>query len=166
MRRRRFGTMRVVLVMAAVVVVVATPTVAGAAARPLGDALGAARPATAPFEGLTQTRVRVGGERMRVVIADESAERVQGLRARRDVGPYDGMLFVFDEPTDTAFTMSTVPVALDIGFYDERGRVVDRLRMAPCPGAESDCPLYEPDGRLTYALETLAGDLPRGRLTG
>jgi hypothetical protein len=146
--------------------VVATAGLAVGAKRSLDDALGAARPAHAPFVGLTQTRITVGGDRLRVVLADEGDERVQGLRERSDIGSYDGMLFVFDKPTDTAFTMSTVPVILDIGFYDARGRVVDRLRMEPCPDAESDCPLYQPDGEFTYALETLADGLPRGRLTG
>ena len=146
--------------------VVATSGLAVGAKRSLDEALDAARPARAPFEGLTQTRIGVDGDRLRVVLADESDERVQGLRGRRDLGTYDGMLFVFDEPTDIAFTMSTVPVVLDIAFYDARGRVVDRLRMEPCPDAESDCPLYQPDDEFTYALEALADGLPRGRLTG
>lgn len=164
-RLRLVAARTVVPALAATILLVAA-TGAGAAPRSIDAALDAARPAHAPFEGLTQTRIGVGGDRMRVVLADENEERVQGLRARRDLGRYDGMLFVFDEPTTTAFTMSTVPVVLDIGFYDERGRVVDRLRMEPCPDAESDCPLYEPDGEFTYALETLADDLPKGRLTG
>jgi hypothetical protein len=146
--------------------VVATAGFAVGAKRSLDDALDDARPAHAPFVGLTQTRIGVGGDRLRVVLADESDERVQGLRERSDIGSYDGMLFVFDKPTDTAFTMSTVPVILDIGFYNARGRLVDRLRMEPCPDAEADCPLYQPDGEFTYALETLADGLPRGRLTG
>jgi uncharacterized membrane protein (UPF0127 family) len=74
------------------------------------------------------------------------------------------MLFVFDGPTSTGFTMSTVPVALDIGFYDSDGRPVDRLRMEPCAGSEAACPVYRADGPFRFALETLAGDLPRGRL--
>jgi hypothetical protein len=123
-----------------------------------------AKPAKRPFASLTQTRLRVGAERLHVVLADEDGERVQGLRERRTIGRYDGMLFVFPSDTTSSFTMSTVPVPLDIGFYDVDGRVVDRLRMEPCPDSEDDCPLYTPDGSFTYALETLAGDLPRGRL--
>ncbi len=60
--------------------------------------------------------------------------------------------------------MSTVRVPLDIGFYDARGRVVDHLRMEPCAGSDAECPSYEAHGRFTYALETLAGDLPEGRI--
>jgi uncharacterized membrane protein (UPF0127 family) len=127
-------------------------------------ALRAAREAEAPFRGLTETTVFVGDEEMRVVIADEGSEQVTGLRRRRDLGRYDGMLFAYTELTDPAFTMSTVPVALDIGFYGSDGRVVDRLRMEPCSGSDADCPLYRPRAEFRYAVETLAGELPRGGL--
>lgn len=134
-------------------------------AGPVGEALAEAKPAEEPFSAWTVTEIGVGGERLEVVIADEGDERYQGLRRRDDIGPYDGMLFVFDRPTSSSFTMSTVPVPLDIGFYDERGRLVDRLRMEPCPDEQSRCPLYSASGPFTYALETHAGDLPRGDLT-
>ena len=62
-----------------------------------------------------------------------STSASQGLRGRSDLGPYDGMLFVFDGPTDAAFTMSGVPVPLDIGFYDADGAPGLGQRMEPCP---------------------------------
>jgi len=123
-----------------------------------------ATPATEPFEALTETHVVVGEERLSVVIADFPSERSEGLRRRETIGPYDGMLFVYSEPVTASFTMSTVPVALDIGFYDARGRLVSALRMEPCAGTDTECPVYRPDGEFQYALETLAGDLPEGRL--
>ena len=130
----------------------------------IAAALRVAGDAGAPFRGLTETTVHVGDEEMRVVIADEGSEQVVGLRRRRHLGAYDGMLFVYTEPTATAFTMSTVPVALDIGFYESDGWVVDRLRMEPCSGSDAECPVYRPRAEFRYALETLAGDLPRGAL--
>jgi uncharacterized membrane protein (UPF0127 family) len=132
----------------------------------LARAVAAARPAGDPFARMTETTVHVGGEALRVVVADESFERYQGLRGRADIGDYDGMLFVFDEPTSTNFTMSTVRTALDLGLYGSDGRPVDRLRMEPCRFGESDCPLYRPEGEFRYAIETLPGDLPRGDLSG
>jgi hypothetical protein len=131
---------------------------------PVSRALDDAEPAPAPFPDMTQTKIRVGDEILDVVLADESDERFEGLRERSTIGEHDGMLFVFESPTSTAFTMSTVPVALDIGFYDEQGAVVDRLRMEPCPQPESGCPTYQSSGEFSYALETLAGDLPEGAL--
>jgi uncharacterized membrane protein (UPF0127 family) len=129
-------------------------------------AVRAAVPASPPFTDLTRTRVTVGGRSLDVVVADSETERETGLRRRRDLGSYDGMLFVFPAPTTTGFTMSTVQVPLDIGFYDASGAVVDRLRMRPCTGTDATCPVYRAKGPFTYALETLGGKLPRGALAG
>jgi hypothetical protein len=136
----------------------------GASAAGLVQAVTDAAPASEPFEALTETHVTVGEERLSVVVADFPNERSQGLRRRETIGPYDGMLFVYSEPVASAFTMSTVPVPLDIGFYDAEGRLVSRLRMEPCAGTDEECPLYRPDAAFVYALETLAGDLPEGAL--
>jgi uncharacterized membrane protein (UPF0127 family) len=130
----------------------------------LADVVAAATPAGPGFPGLTEARVRVGDHRLRIVIADEDDERREGLRERETIGRYDGMLFVYDEAATHSFTMSTVPVALEIGFYDARGRPVNHFRMEPCAGSEADCPSYPSEVRFVYALETLAGDLPAGRL--
>jgi uncharacterized membrane protein (UPF0127 family) len=123
-------------------------------------------PASAPFAGLTEAQLGVGGRCLHVVVADNETERVQGLRQRSDIGPYDGMLFVFDAPVDTGFTMSTVPVPLEIGFYAADGSPVSRRHMKPCPHAESACPDYRAGGPFSYALETLGGKLPSGALSG
>lgn len=128
-------------------------------------ALETATKAHAPFSGLTATRIRIGRHAVRVVIADSGSERTEGLRERRNLGGYRGMLFDFRGDTTTSFTMSTVPVALDIGFYDAAGRVVDRLRMEPCAGSELECPIYSAKGPFRYAVETLSAKLPRGRLS-
>jgi uncharacterized membrane protein (UPF0127 family) len=142
-----------------------TGTANAATTTPLELTVRDAPPAKRPFRDLTATRITVGGSPLDVVIADEPDERSLGLRRRRrGAAPYDGMLFAFDGPTTTNFTMSTVPVALDIGFYSADGRVVDRLRMEPCAGAEVECPVYRASGPFVYALETAVGALPRGRM--
>ena len=129
-------------------------------------AVRAATPATAPFPGLTRTRVAVGTKVLDVVVADSETERETGLRRRSDLGPYGGMLFVFPSPTTVGFTMSTVPVPLDIAFYDASGAVVDRLHMKPCPGTDATCPVYRARAPFSYALETVGGAAPAGRLQG
>ena len=140
------------------------PTTRGGSAieRSIADAV----PATEPFAELTETRVNVGGQSLRVVVADSPDERSEGLRRRRTIGEYDGMLFAYTEPVEIPFTMSTVPVPLEIAFYDGDGRVVSRLHMRPCADAASDCPSYRADAEFVYALETLQDELPKGRLTG
>jgi len=121
------------------------------------DPLADPRPAVAPFEGLTEARVTVDDEALRVVIADEPDERQQGLRERDSLGPYDAMLFVFPEDTDGPFTMSRVPVDLDVRWLSVDGRVVSETRMAACPdGDDQSCPRYEPGATYRFALETIA----------
>ena len=140
---------------------------AAAPGGPLASVLAGARPATAPFPQLTEVRLGIGGDCRRIVVADSTNERATGLMRRNDLGPYDGMLFVFDRPTSSAFTMSEVPVPLDIGWYDAAGRPVDRLLMQPCPDRSvSDCPVYSSRASYTYAVETLGGQLPSGALSG
>jgi uncharacterized membrane protein (UPF0127 family) len=100
------------------------------------------------------------------VVADNTDERATGLMRRNDLGSYDGMLFVFDKPTTSSFTMSDVPVPLDIGWYDAEGRPVDLLLMQPCPDRSvSECPEYSSRGAYSYAVETLGGELPGGALS-
>ena len=131
----------------------------------IASAIAGAGQATDPFPALTAARLAVGGRCIRVVIADSLDERVDGLRQERDIGDYDGMLFVFDGATDVGFTMSTVPVPLDIAFYDADGNLVSTQRMKPCAEVEDECPVYKSDEPFVYALETLKGELPSGSLS-
>jgi uncharacterized protein len=128
-------------------------------------AIANAGPANEPFPELTALRLAVGDRCIRMVVADSLDERVAGLRQRSDIGDYDGMLFVFDGATDVGFTMSTVPVPLDIGFYDADGKLVSTRHMKPCAKAEDACPVYRSDEQFTYALETLKGKLPSGGIS-
>jgi uncharacterized membrane protein (UPF0127 family) len=130
----------------------------------LAAVLDGAAPAGEPFPGLTELRLAVGDACVRIVVADSEAEQGQGLRAREDLGPYAGMLFVNESDTTVAYTMSGVTVPLDIGWYSHDGRLVDRAEMEPCPAGGPDCPLYSADGRYRFALETLRGQLPTGSL--
>jgi uncharacterized membrane protein (UPF0127 family) len=137
-----------------------------AVSSPLSASIARQVPASAPFEGLGELNVGVGGRCLRLAVADSLAERVAGLRDHTDLGTYDGMLFVFPGPTETAFTMAGVTVPLEIGFYAPDGSRRDALLMRPCPHkAESECPAYRADGQFLYAVETLKGGLPAGPVT-
>ena len=121
--------------------------------------------ATAPFAGLTVTRLALDGDCKHLVIADDLDERVAGLRGRTKTAPYDGMLFVFDGPTTASFTMAGVSAPLDIAFYDGDGRPVSRAHMEPCDDTAARCPVYEADAPFVYALETTPGGLADGALS-
>jgi uncharacterized membrane protein (UPF0127 family) len=133
---------------------------------PVSAILPQAQPAVAPFKGLTELHIGVGNSKcLRVAVADSLDERVEGLRGRSDLGPYDGMLFVFQGPSTANFTMSGVPVPLEIGFYGSNGARNSSQLMKPCAKAEPECPVYRAGGgEYEYALETLKGGLPNGAL--
>ena len=147
-------------------------------ARRRGDDGGSARrrrvvapaptPAAAPFVGLTEAQVAVGGRCLRVVVADDDDGAGAGAaRSAATSAPYDGMLFVFDAPTETTFTMSTVPVPLEIGFYAADGSPVSRRAHEAVPARRSRVPgLPSRAGRSPYALETLSGEAAVGRTFG
>jgi uncharacterized membrane protein (UPF0127 family) len=131
---------------------------------PLSAVISRQTPAVAPFEGLGELKIAVGYDRcLRVAVADSLDERAAGLRDRTDLGPYDGMLFVFDGPTDVGFTMSGVTDPLQIAFYASDGSRTSGQLMEPCPEkVETECPVYRADGPYQYAIETRKGQLPGG----
>lgn len=136
-----------------------------ASASPLVEVLRGAGVAAPPFDGddRTEAMLGVGRRCLRVAVADDDAERVQGLRGVRDLGPYDGMLFVFAGDVRSEFTMAETLISLDLGFYDVEGREVERRRMQPClEDGEGSCPRYGASGDYRFALEVPAGELAGG----
>jgi len=160
------------VIVLAVVVVKVLDEVADPAPHAGGIPLTAVLPrsvaAKPPFEGLSEVKAAIGYDRcLRLVVADAEDERVDGLRDHTsDLGPYDGMLFVYPGPTDTGFTMSGVTDPLDIAFFAQDGARNSTHLMAPCPDkAERECPIYRADGPYVFAVETKAGKLPHGPIT-
>jgi uncharacterized membrane protein (UPF0127 family) len=135
---------------------------------PLTAVLPRSVPAVAPFEGLSEVEAAIGYDRcLRLVVADTQDERVAGLRDNTaDLGPYDGMLFVFQGPSESGFTMSGVDDPLDIAFFEQDGSRNSTRAMRSCPEkAERECPVYRADGPYVFAVETKAGELPSGPIT-
>jgi uncharacterized membrane protein (UPF0127 family) len=135
---------------------------------PFSSVLPLAGPAQAPFQGLSEVKGAIGHDHcLSLVVADSEHERVAGLRGNSaDLGPYDGMVFVFQGPSDVGFTMAGVNDPLDIAFFDQGGARNSTRTMKPCPEkAETECPVYRADGPYAFAVETEPGQLPSGPLT-
>ncbi len=95
-----------------------------------------------------------------LLAAESEAQRERGLMevTDPDLGGYDGMVFVYAQPTGGAFWMRNTPMPLSIAYFDGSGRLVSTADMTPCDDVPS-CPSYPAAGAFAYALE-----VPKGRL--
>ncbi len=89
-------------------------------------------------------------------IADDDMERSQGYQhICPEIIDKTTMLFVYARPVDGRFHMRNVKAALDIGFFDEKGRLVRVLAMDTY--ADGNHRLYHPGRPFQYALEARVG---------
>ncbi|WP_413875315.1 DUF192 domain-containing protein [Albidovulum sp.] len=81
----------------------------------------------AAAETCSETRAEFrwpGGQaRFAVEIADDEAERAQGLMFRQELPAGAGMLFIYDRPQGVAFWMKNTLIPLDMVFIGADGRV-------------------------------------------
>lgn len=74
-----------------------------------------------------------GQARFTVEVADDGAERAQGLMFRESMPSSAGMLFVYEAPQRASFWMKNTLIPLDMIFADEAGRVT-RVHSNAVPG--------------------------------
>ncbi len=92
-----------------------------------------AGPAAACTEGQAEFRWPGGGARFAVEIADDNAERAQGLMFRESLPSSAGMLFIYDRPQSVSFWMKNTLIPLDMVFIGADGRV-NGVRAEAVPG--------------------------------
>lgn len=108
------------------------------------------------LEGLTLFDDNGNTLHIQSLIADDQFEQAMGFQHVCPNAVADTkILFAYPEPIYGSFHMANVKAPLDIGFFDERGLLIDVLRMDVY---ETDKrPLYSPDQRFQFALETPVG---------
>lgn len=95
-----------------------------------------------------------GTARFRVAVADDAAERAQGLMHVEEMPRMAGMLFVYDQPGSVAFWMENTLIPLDMLFITEDG-LVRRVHSNAIPLDRTSIPGGSPDIR--YVLEINGG---------
>ena len=94
-----------------------------------------------------------GQARFTVEVADDPAERSQGLMNRESMPRSAGMLFVYEFPQRVAFWMRNTLIPLDMIFLDETG-TVQRVHENAIPLDETAIPGGD---QIQYVLEINAG---------
>lgn len=73
----------------------------------------------------------VGEKTLRVQVVVNDAEMQRGLMGRKDLGPDDGMVFVYPAPQQMNFWMKNTPTPLDIGFFTPDGKLGEVYPLYP-----------------------------------
>ncbi len=121
----------------------------------------AAEAACAP--GRLDLRWDGGRESFAVELADDPAERAQGLMYREAMDPAAGMLFVYESPRRAQFWMKNTLIPLDMIFADAMGRVTAVHANAipgdltPIDGGEGVLYVLEINGGLAEKLGIAPG---------
>lgn len=91
-------------------------------------------------------------------VAASVGQRQRGLMGVTDLGPADGMVFVYDGPASGQFWMYGTPMPLSIAFFAADGRFVSSTDMEPCvTGPSADCARYSAAGPYVAAIEVPQG---------
>ena len=105
--------------------------------------------------------VEVGGQRYRVEVADDDAERARGLMFRDELAEGSGMVFIHDREEPQAYWMKNTRIGLDILYFDRQRRLVAQQRGVPPCSAGNRCPAYPSREPALYVLELNSGEAER-----
>lgn len=112
-------------------------------------------------------RTETGTARFTVELADDAAERAQGLMFRESLPRSSGMLFLYERPQSVSFWMRNTLIPLDMIFMDEAGRVQSIHANArpedetPIPGGDNVLTVLEINGGLAARLGIAEGSVMR-----
>lgn len=97
-------------------------------------------------------------------IADDSSERAAGYQhICEDVINKTSILFVYSSPIAGQFHMRNVKAPLDIGFFDERGKLIRAMVMHTYDNGNQK--IYDPGQQFQYALEARVGFFDEHKLS-
>jgi len=75
--------------------------------------------------------IKVGDRTVQMQLAVFPLEMQHGLMGRRDLGPDQGMIFIYQKPERMNFYMRNTPTPLDIGYFTADGRLHEVYPMYP-----------------------------------
>ena len=115
---------------------------------------------TAPIQNtdaaLFTRRIKLKDKVLFVEIADTPKKRQTGLSYRTSLSPFDGMLFVFDEPGSISIWMKDMRFPLDIVWFNADNEIIDIAARALPEGSQPQ-KIFTGKGTAKHVLEVPAG---------
>ena len=84
-----------------------------------------------PQLNLPRVKLKAGMNVIDAQVAAKPEERMTGLMHRKSMPQHEGMLFVFDYPSQQCFWMKNTLLPLSIAFIADDGRIVNIDEMQP-----------------------------------
>ena len=100
---------------------------------------------------INEPSIKINNAIIAVEIADEASEQWQGLSDRKNLGPNNGMLFVFPDYQKRTFVMRRMHFPLDI-IWIKDDKIVGIAKNLP-PENENPDKLYSSPLPINYVLE-------------
>ena len=102
----------------------------------------------------------IEGRNFLAQIAIKQEELNHGLMFRNNLDKNHGMLFAFTKPKRMSFWMKNVPIPLDIGYFDSKGRLIEIHSLYPY----DEKPVFSKSHNIQYALEMNQGWYHRNKI--
>ena len=113
----------------------------------------------------TKATVKISGKELRVLVADTYDHRFQGWSNKKNMGRYQGMLFVFPDSGRHAMVMRDMYFPLDIVWLNGNTVVDIAPKLPPEAGrSESQLTLYQARTTSTLVLELPSGFMEQNGL--
>jgi uncharacterized membrane protein (UPF0127 family) len=87
--------------------------------------------ADATADAATFFTIQIGAQTAELQLALNDAERAKGLMHRTSLEEHHGMLFLFNKAERRSFWMRNTPLKLDIGFFDQTGKLLETHSLYP-----------------------------------
>ncbi|MFP4093628.1 MAG: DUF192 domain-containing protein [Cyclobacteriaceae bacterium] len=98
--------------------------------------------------------------RIAIEVADDDAQRSQGLMYRSQMADTTGMLFIFDEEAPRSFWMKNTKIPLDIMYVDDALQII-MIYKSVMPYSERSIPSEKP---ARYVVEVKGGFTTRNNI--
>lgn len=100
----------------------------------------------------------LGKKNIHAYVADDDHKRAQGLMFIESLPKDTGMIFVFETSKHLSFWMKDTLIPLSIGFFDEKGVLIDVQEMPVNQSLVAKvAPSYSSKGESVFALEMEKG---------